>query len=129
MKKTLLKFLLFLMPIFCFSNQYFVEIEDNEDSFDIKIREFENRKNTRLILEDLYIELPERRYGIISLDVDQSHYVRRTNKSNFYDESIFTFYKELHFIEGDYLLYINDEYYGSIHITEDEIYFDPINCL
>jgi len=131
MKKNILKFLLLIFPIFAFTQEYFVEIEDSFDAFDIKIRAFENQNISRLILVDHYILEPKSNYGLLILIVEESHYCKRFIESNgsSCEGSSFTFYKGLNLPDGKYHLYINDDNYGFIYISEDSVYFDPINCI
>jgi hypothetical protein len=132
LKKTFfLKILLiFFFPAVVFSQQFFVEVEDKNISFLIKIRTFEKYNSTcRLKLVDVKIEKSTSlQDGIIKLRIVKDLQMRSIDKEGPHMGS-FAFRKGNNLPDGTYILDINNEIYGFLILSRYSVYFDPINCL
>ncbi|MFA6119123.1 MAG: hypothetical protein WCT85_03920 [Parachlamydiales bacterium] len=132
MKKNIFIVLLsIILPIFAFSHEYFVEIEEKTDSFQLNLRTI-LKKNCMCPLRfyDVRIEKPTNvNYGMISLIV-------ATDPKDIclmafgYHRGSFIFYKDFQTLpNGIYYLIINDLNYGYLIISNFKVFLDPINCI
>lgn len=123
-------FSVFILPIFGFYREYFVEIENKEEIFLIKMKTFKEYSSIRpLKLMSMNVEKPTIfQDGAIFLQVVKIPMTQSFLEKGPY-KGVFIFRKGQSFPDGYYNLIINNEDYGFLIILGNKIYFDPINCL
>ncbi|NGX28070.1 MAG: hypothetical protein K940chlam1_00245 [Candidatus Anoxychlamydiales bacterium] len=127
MKKIIFFFcLLFVLPVFSNFHQFFAEVENSGIYFQIKIRPFENfydSEETNII--SVEVQKPTQfDEGKILFEVVDYPIEDLSSNSN-----IINFKRGYNLPIGTYSLIVNEVDYGFLYIFEDEVYFDPINCL
>ena len=127
MKKIIFSFCLLLaLPIFSNFHQFFAEVENSGIYFKIIIRPFENfydSEETNII--SVEVQKPTQfDEGKILFEVVDYPIEDLLPNSN-----IINFKRGYNLPIGTYSLIINEVDYGFLYIFEDEVFFDPINCL
>ena len=130
MKKIILFFFLtFLMPVFSHYHDFFVEAENAGIFFQIKIRSFENyEKESSIEIISVEVQKPSRfdegkiLFEVIVNPIDNKQFTEPVN-------GIINFKRGYNLPLGTYSLIINEVDYGFLYIFEDEVFFDPVNCL
>ncbi|MBN2478950.1 MAG: hypothetical protein JXA94_01850 [Parachlamydiales bacterium] len=129
-KNLTILFCLAVIPVFCFSPEYFIEVIDKGPIFQLKVKTLETKNCIcpLMIVESSVEPAQMGQDGIINLKITKDPNAKCLMAFGPH-RGIFTFRKGYNLPDGYYGLIINDYNYGFLIISDEGVYFNAINCI